>query len=425
MAMRMQRLLCATRGLAGWAGAPKGAVAKPLPRFDLERMPEWATCTHQLSATDSEPLSLKELLRIAEDAGDVASLQAWDALSLGYPTEHPHGARLLESFSQAHAAEGGHPVLPGGAFTACIPAEGIYLTMRALLKPGDHVVTMHPIYQSLRTVAESIGCHVETWDVDPSTMTFDVGDLEAKLTPATRLVVTNLPHNPTGATLSARELQRVVELVSANGAYLFADEMYRGTEHASLSECTWPGTAALPPICDLYERGISLSGLSKSWGLAGLRLGWVATQDIALLERINELKDYTSICPSAPSEVLGCMALGTPGARDAIITRQRGVMARGLGALSAFLEEHGSAVRRVGPCWVPRGGTMCLVELAADPGEAPTPTATAYAARLAQERSVMLVPSWAFGLDDSMLRVAFARSDVPQGLCAWGKALRQ
>lgn len=108
-------------------------------------------------------------------------------------------------------------------------------------------------------------------------------------------VITNFPHNPTGAHLTKSDWQRLCNLCQTRGAYLFNDEMYRLLEHDP--------KALLPSAADSYERGISLSGMSKALSMPGLRIGWVAMQDQQLLQKVTELKDYTTICSSAPSEV--------------------------------------------------------------------------------------------------------------------------
>lgn len=108
-------------------------------------------------------------------------------------------------------------------------------------------------------------------------------------------MIVNFPHNPTGALLSHTDWQHLCGCCKAHGAYLFSDEMYRGLEHDA--------AAKLPAAADSYELGISLCGMSKAFSMPGLRIGWVATQDADLLQQILQLKDYTTICSSAPSEV--------------------------------------------------------------------------------------------------------------------------
>ena len=144
--------------------------------------------------------------------------------------------------------------------------------MGALLSPGDRVVAMTPCYQSLTEIARSRGCDVVAWEPHlpaGGAPRFPIETLEEALSARpTRLVVCNLPHNPTGALLSHTEFEALVSLCRRHGCYLFVDEMYRGLEHGG-------SQAQLPAAVDAYpERGISLGGLSKSYGLPGLRIGW-------------------------------------------------------------------------------------------------------------------------------------------------------
>lgn len=128
--------------------------------------------------------------------------------------------------------------------------------------------------------------------------------------PPPKLLVCNFPHNPTGKTLKPGEWEQVIEMCEANGAYIFSDEMYRLLEHSP--------DARLSSAVDVYPRGIALSGVSKTIGLPGLRTGWLATHDGAFLARVAELKDYTTICGSAPSQVLALMGLRS---REKIVLR--------------------------------------------------------------------------------------------------------
>ena len=131
---------------------------------------------------------------------------------------------------------------------------------------------------------------------------FDVGELRRLVKPETRLIVINFPHNPTGAYITRKQLDEIVEIARSCGAYLYSDEMYRDL-------IIKDGTESLPAVCDIYEKGISLWGTAKSFGLAGLRIGWFVSQERDLLAKIQSFKDYLSICCSAPSEVLTAIAL--------------------------------------------------------------------------------------------------------------------
>ena len=157
----------------------------------------------------------------------------------------------------------------------------------------------------------------------------DLDQLEASLTDRTRLLVINFPHNPTGHTLTRAELDSVIGLARKHNLYLFSDEMYRLLEYE-------PSTR-LPAVCDLYEKGLSLSGLSKSFALPGLRLGWLAVQEGGLIERWLAFKDYTTICNSAPGEILGLIALQN---KERILHRNLDILRKNLQAARAFFETY-------------------------------------------------------------------------------------
>ena len=157
----------------------------------------------------------------------------------------------------------------------------------------------------------------------------DLDALERALRPDTRLVYVNTPHNPTGTLMPRDVLDRVVELCAERGAWLFCDEVYRELEHDPADR--------LPAACDLYERALSLGSMSKTYGLPGLRLGWLASRDRDALARIVDLKHYTTICSSAPSELLSALALRH---RDALADRNRAIVLANLPLLDAFLDRH-------------------------------------------------------------------------------------
>ena len=204
----------------------RGISARPLRTFLVERYPGWTVPgVDSLTSSEMEPLSLRELLLLADDD----CKRRWDELSLGYPAHNEGSVFLREEIASQYAAIGLDEV------NVVAPQEGIYLAMRALLAPTDHVIVTTPCYQSLYEVALSVGCEVSQWmprgleHGEPPR--FDPADLAALLRPSTRLVVANWPHNPTGALPSAAEAADVAGLCEQAGAHLFVDEMYRGLEH--------------------------------------------------------------------------------------------------------------------------------------------------------------------------------------------------
>ncbi len=228
----------------------------------------------------------------------------------------------------------------------------------------------------------------------PRAWRFDPADLESLLRPDTKLVVWNFPHNPTGALPSHDDYARMIAAVAGVGARLFSDEMYRLLE---LSE-----TARLPAAVDRYDKAVSLSGMSKAFGLAGLRLGWVITHDATLLEEMSGLKDYTTICSSAPSELLALMGLRS---RDGIVAANRERVRRNIDAAETFFARHASSMT-----WIaPQAGTVCFPRLTGGDSEA-------FCARVLRDAGVLLLPSTVYDHGDSHFRLGLGRDDFGVGL---------
>ena len=285
----------------------------------------------------------------------------------------------------------------------CAPEEGIFLSMQALLEPGDHVVVTFPGYQSLHQIAQSIGCQVSKWEPDEAAgWRFDLSELEALLRPETKLVVVNFPHNPTGFVPSKPDFESLVDLVRERGVYLFSDEMYR---YLDVVEGT-----SLPSACELYERAISLFGMSKSFGLPGLRIGWVGSQDQDVIQRILTLKDYTTICSSAPSEVLAIIALQN---RESIISRQKLRVKDNLQTLDIFMDRYAEIFS-----WnKPIGGSICF------PRMLRVQSTLNFCDRLVAATGIMLVPSAMFQYGDKHVRIGIGRDNFQEVLAMFGEYL--
>jgi aspartate/methionine/tyrosine aminotransferase len=222
----------------------------------------------------------------------------------------------------------------------------------------------------------------------------DLDALADALTPRTKLVVVNFPHNPTGYLPSAGQWRAIVELAERSGAWLFSDEMYRGLEYE-------PG-ARLPSGCDLHERAITLCGLSKTYGLPGLRVGWLALRDPDLTERILGWKDYTTICASAPSEALAQAALQ---AAEALTVRNLGIVLRNLELAESFFGRWPSVFR-----WNrPQAGPVALVGLRGR-------SARCFTSQLLAEQGVLLLPSTGLGFGDGHVRFGLGRAGFPTAL---------
>jgi aspartate/methionine/tyrosine aminotransferase len=348
-----------------------------------------------LSSSDCESLSLAELLDWSGPEAD----RLWRELRLSY-TQGP-GHPLL----RAEIAGSYREAKPAGVVVAA-PEEAIFVAMHALLAPGDHVVVATPTYQSLVELPRTIGCRVTPWPLrlGEGGWGVDLDALDAAVGERTRMIVINFPNNPTGCQLARGELDRVVELARARGAWLLSDEMYRLLEHSEPDR--------LPAACDVYERGISLSGLSKAYGLPGLRIGWLATADPALPERFLAVKDYTTICSSAPSEVLAIMALQ---ARHALLERALKIVRSNLMAARYFFGQQAGAL-----AWIDaRAGSVAFPRWTG-PGTVEALCEAALAAH-----GLMIVPGSLFDWPGGHFRVGLGRKDLPAALALLAEVLRE
>lgn len=360
----------------------------PLQPFKLERYfaKHEFSARYLLSSSDCESVTQTELVNMA----DPASRALWENVWLGY-TESPGHPELRAEIARTY-----QNVLAEQVIVAA-PEELIFIAMHSLLRAGDHVVCVAPAYQSLYEVARAIGCEVEPFYLraGEGRWHLDLHDVRRRIKTNTRLLVLNFPHNPTGHHISTHEYMALVEMAAKNGLYIFSDEMYRGLELEP--------DAQQPAYADVYERAISLSGLSKAYGLPGLRIGWLATQAPELPHRWLALKDYTTICNSAPSEVLGIMALR---AAKKLIERNLAIVRANLLAAEQFFARYPQHVR-----WLaPQGGSIAFPHwLSGEPLEA-------FCERAVQTRGVMMVPGAMFDYAGPHFRVGLGRKNLPEVL---------
>jgi aspartate/methionine/tyrosine aminotransferase len=279
------------------------------------------------------------------------------------------------------------------------PEEGIFLALNAILEAGDHLICTYPGYQSLYEVAQGLGCTITRWLPNEGVgWKFDPEFLLSAIQPNTKLLVINFPHNPTGYLPPAADFQRMIEIARAHNLIILSDEMYRLLE---LNEAD-----RLPTAADAYENAISLFGMSKTFGLAGLRIGWLVTQNRDLLARIASLKDYTTICSSAPSEVLALIGLQ---ARQTIVTEHRQLIAVNLRHLDDFFARRSDLLT-----WVkPKAGTIGFARLRADL------SAEQFCKQVVEEAGIMLLPSTVYDFNDQHVRIGFGRRNLPEVLAAF------
>jgi aspartate/methionine/tyrosine aminotransferase len=339
-----------------------------------------------LSPSDCESLSMADLLQMAAPE----SLDMWQDLKLGYTESQGHPllrAEIARLYQHVQADN----------VLVAAPEEAIFIAMQTLLLPGEHAVVISPAYQSLYEIVRSIGCSVTPWAFTPgsSSWQLDLDQLEASLTKDTRLLVINFPHNPTGYLPSSQDLDAVVKLARRNDLYLFSDEMYRLLEYDPAKR--------LPPVCDLYEKGISLSGLSKAFALPGLRIGWLAAQERALVDRWLAFKDYTTICNSAPSEILGTIALQN---KERILERSRAIILENLAIAQSFFDNQADRFE-----WFePLAGSVAFPRWR---GEG---TIEQFCREILDQRGVMIVPGSIFEYPGNHFRVGLGRRNFAEAL---------
>ena len=371
-------------------------MAAVIAPFLLERYfaaHEFAT-PHLLCASDLETLPMRELLALADADGGAL----WDGLRLGYTETTGHPA-LRAELAALYAALGADDIV-----TFAGASEAITCLVSGLVGPGDHAVVTWPGYQSLYEVARAAGADVTTvelrqsdgWAIDPAAVA-------AAVTPATRLVVVNAPHNPTGMLADRATWEALAELTADAGAVLVCDEVYRLLEYDEADR--------LPAGADLGEHVVSVGVLSKSYGLAGLRIGWLATRSASVRAEAVRVKDYGSMCNAAPAEILGVIALR---AADRILERNRALVHANLALVDELFAAHPERL-----AWVrPRAGAIGFPQLL---GDQPVER---FCERLRAAEGVLLLPGTVYGHADNHFRLGFGRADCGDALARLDSFLR-
>jgi aspartate/methionine/tyrosine aminotransferase len=339
-----------------------------------------------LCSSDVEAYGMRELLALADDE----TRALWDGLVLGYTETPGHPLLRAEIAALYPGLEAGDVLVFAGA------QEAIFAFAQATLGADDHAVVVTPAYQSLHEVARAAGAHVSLVELEhESGWALDLDDVRRELRPDTRAIVVNFPHNPTGAHIDRATLDALVALAEEAGAHLFSDEVYRWLEH--------PASALLPGATELSERAVSLGVLSKTFALPGVRIGWLACRDRDLLARIATIKDYTTICNSAPSEVLALVALRR---RNEVVARSRAIVDANLPLLDDFFARWDGAFE-----WVrPRGSAIGFPRLLADVA------IEDFARELVERESVLILPGSIFERSGNHFRIGFGRRNMPEAL---------
>jgi aspartate/methionine/tyrosine aminotransferase len=342
------------------------------------------TARYLLSSSDAESRTIKELLEL-ESGAEERLLQHW----CGY-TESPGAPWLREAVAGIYKQIRASDVL-----VLSSAEEGIFVLYHALVEQGDHVIVEIPCYESALELARSTGAQVSEWRRLPENgWAHDLAALERMIQSNTRIIYINTPHNPTGLLMPENVFKQVLKLAEERDIIVFCDEVYRELEHDP--------NQRLPAACEAYKHAVSLGSMSKTYGLPGLRLGWIATRNADILKRCLEFKYYTSICSSAPSEFLTALALLH---RDVLVQRNLELVRQNLALLDAFIKRHSDLFD-----WVkPNAGPIGFARFK------PQEDVFLFCEKLVRDAGVLLLPGSVYD-QPRHIRFGYGRKNMPEAL---------
>jgi aspartate/methionine/tyrosine aminotransferase len=357
-----------------------------LPPFKLERYfakHEFNT-EYLLCSSDCESMSIADLLAM-EDGATEKFQQVWLGYteSQGSPTLRAEICKLYET------------IQPQEILVHTGAEEAIFLFMFAAFKEYDHVIIHSPGYQSLAGVARAAGCDVSPWQArEENGWALDLDELRHLMRTNTKGIIINTPHNPTGYLMTREDCEAVHRFARENKLLLFSDEVYRESEYDPADR--------LPAACDFGDHAISLGVTSKTYGLAGLRIGWVATKHEKIYEKMASFKDYTTICNSAPSEYLAEVAMRN---RAKLAERNLGIIKENLAVMDDFFARHADLFT-----WIrPKAGSMAFPRLRKGDVEE-------FCDRLVKEAGVLLLPGSMYDDSRNHFRLGLGRKNLPQAV---------
>jgi aspartate/methionine/tyrosine aminotransferase len=366
-----------------------------ISEFKLERYFEEHefSAKYILCASDCEPLTIGEVLTEYE-ISTLKSLRLSYAEAQGTPDLRNEAAKLYKAISPED-------------LVVCVPEEGIFIAMNALLNPNEKVIVQTPCYQALSEIPKAIGCKITKWLPEAKSTHswhWNIEFLEENVDKKTKMIIVNSPHNPTGHLFTNQEYHEIIKIAKNNNCIVFSDEMYRMLEQEKQDR--------LSSGADLYKKCVSLSGVSKILGLGGLRIGWLATKDKALRDKIIKFKDYTTISSSVPGQYIAQIALTKI---DTIVSRNLNTIRNNLEDLDSFFARHPNKFD-----WFrPKAGSTAFVKINF------TQDVENFCENLVKKKSVMLMPSTKFDYGNNYLRFGLGRRNMPQALTLFEEYLNE
>jgi aspartate/methionine/tyrosine aminotransferase len=331
---------------------------------------------YNLSESGVHPLRLSELL-----AGEPHKMDELLQTEIGYP--HVNGIPEL----RRNIAALYRGAAPENVLVTVGAAEANYISTRTLLDPGDKMVIMLPNYMQIWGVARNHALQVKAFHLrEEEDWAPDLAELEAVTTPETRLIAVCNPNNPTGRTLSETEMDAIIAYAERVGAWILADEVYRGADRLSDEEN--------PSFYGRYDKVVAVGSMSKAYGLPGLRIGWLVAPP-ATIEEVWRRHEYTTISATMLANHLAALAL-SPQVRPRLLQRTRDYIRRGFPVLEEWMDGH----KDIFSLRPPDAAAIAFVRYHLDLNS------TELAERLRREKSVLIVPGDHFGMDH-FLRMSF------------------
>ncbi|KAI1127429.1 PLP-dependent transferase [Nemania abortiva] len=337
-----------------------------IPVFEVEQWMDTYETTPgvlNIAETCASSISISQLC----DLGSGPSASSSSILDLSRPMTY--GAirgsdELRRNIAALYSPEGEDESNEGAlAPDAVLVTQGAiaanHLVFYALVGPGDHVVCVFPTYQQLYAVPATLGAEVSLWRLRAEDRYVpDVAALEGLIKSNTKMIVINNPNNPTGVPIPAAVLKAIIAVARKHDIIVFSDEVYRPLLHSMASSETPPSVLSLG-----YEKSIVTSSMSKAWALAGIRVGWVASRDAAIIERLASARDYTTISVSQLGDQVARYALSAA-VRPALLKRNIELARTNLALLDAFVRDHADVCS-----WVkPTAGTTAFIRFASRDG---------------------------------------------------------
>jgi len=349
---------------------------------------------YMLSQVSCESFTMREILDMADDE----CRKLWEELSLGY-------TNVAGFMPLRRAIAATYDSIRPTDILEVTPEEGIFIYMNTMLDPGDEVIVMQPCLPSLYEIPRALGCRIIRWPLEITNFgwTLDINFLAEHISPKTKMLILNIPNSPTGYVPVRVEMDRILSLADSNGTWVFSEETYRGLTHDPVG--------SIPSLADLYPRATVIGGLNK-FGMPGTRIGWLVTKNIQVLADCAAYKDYTTLCSSAPSEILATIAIRNA---DTLLKRNHKIILDNLAAAEAFFKKHKDTFE-----WIqPNGGATAFPKLSRKFD------VTEMCEKAIEEKKLLIVGERAYGLTNNHFRVGLGRLDFKEALGVFGKLVAE